>query len=102
MAMDVDLVMLRYLLSIAKEKLASMQSNTQMVCLSGLLQSPLEGETSQFTQLLSNLSFLMATFALIAAASLGCNNHALPEPTLRSLTKPNGTSGRSALQVVEI
>ena len=78
---------------------------TQIVCLSALLQVPLEGEASQFAQILSILAFEIAAFALVAAASLGCINHALPEPpaqTLRSLARPSGTSGRSALQAAEI
>ena len=76
-----------------------------MVCLSALLQVPLEGEASQFAQLLSILAFVVAAFALIAAASLGCINHALPEPpaqTLQSLSRPSGTSERSALRAVGI
>ena len=40
-----------------------------MVCLSALLQVPLEGEASQFAQLLSILAFVVTAFALIAAAS---------------------------------
>ena len=76
-----------------------------MVCLSALLQVPLEAEASQFAQLLAILAFQIAALALIAAASLVRINHALPEPPaqmLRSLARPSGTSGRSALQAAGI
>ena len=49
-----------------------------MVCLSALLQVPLEGEASQFAQLLSILTFVIATFALIAAAPTCCVTHRIP------------------------
>ena len=54
-----------------------------MVSLSALLQVLLEGEASQFAQLLPILAFVVAAFALIAAASPGCINHTLPEPLLK-------------------
>ena len=59
-----------------------------MVCLSALLQVPLEGEASQFAQLLSILAFVIATFALIAATPTRCVTHRVPTHHLHSQGVP--------------
>ena len=60
-----------------------------------LLQISLEGKASQFTQPLSILAFVVAAFALVAAASLTCTSHALLTPHVQTLQFPAKTSAKS-------